>query len=40
MLDLIRMGKVTMASTTSVSPSPEGLIKFEKILIFLRIRLY
>ncbi len=34
MLDLIRMGKVTMASTTSVSPSPEGLIKFEKILIF------
>ncbi|KPI48313.1 succinate CoA transferase [Clostridioides difficile] len=30
MLDLIRMGKVTMASTTSVSPSPEGLIKFEE----------
>ncbi len=40
MLDLIRMGKVTMASTTSVSPSPEGLIKFEEDIDFLRIRLY
>lgn len=36
MLDLIRMGKVTMASTTSVSPSPEGLIKFEKDIDFFK----
>ncbi len=36
MLDLIRMGKVTMASTTSVSPSPEGLIKFEEDIDFFK----
>ncbi|MCG8482990.1 MAG: acetyl-CoA hydrolase/transferase family protein [Clostridia bacterium] len=30
MLDLLRCGKAVMAATTAVSPSPEGLVKFEE----------
>ncbi len=36
MLDLIRSGKVLMASTTAVSPSPEALIQFEKEIKFFK----
>ncbi len=36
MLDLLRSGKATIASTTSLSPSPEALIKFEEEIEFFR----
>lgn len=36
MLDLLRCGKATMASTTAVSPSPEGLVKFEEEIQFFK----
>ena len=36
MLDLLRTGKALMASTTSISPSPKGLLKFEKELKFFK----
>lgn len=36
MLDLLRCKKATIASTTAVSPSPEGLIKFEEEIDFFK----
>lgn len=36
MLDLLRSGKATVASTTSLSPSPEALEKFEEEVDFFR----
>jgi succinyl-CoA:acetate CoA-transferase len=36
MLDLLRAGKVTIASTTSLSPSPEALPKFEEEIEFFK----
>ena len=36
MLDLLRSGKATIASTTAVSPSPEALIKFEEEIDFFK----
>lgn len=36
MLDLLRTGKATVASTTSISPSPEALIKFEEEIDFFK----
>jgi len=36
MLDLIRMGKIDIVSATSISPSPEAYIAFEKDIEFFR----
>lgn len=36
MLDLLRSGKATIASTTSLSPSPEALVKFEEEIEFFK----
>lgn len=36
MLDLLRTGKAVMASTTSISPSPEALVTFEKEIDFFK----
>lgn len=36
MLDLLRSGKASIASTTSISPSPNGLVEFEKELGFFK----
>ncbi len=36
MLDLLRCGKAKIASATAVSPSPEGLYKFEKEIEFFK----
>lgn len=36
MLDLLRMGKIDMVSATSISPSPEAYITFEKGIAFFR----
>lgn len=36
MFDLLRSGKALLASTTTVSPSPEGLARFEKELDFFK----
>lgn len=36
MLDLLRTGKATMASTTAISPSPEALVKFEEEIDFFK----
>jgi succinyl-CoA:acetate CoA-transferase len=36
MLDLLRTGKATIASTTSLSPSPEALVKFEEEIAFFK----
>jgi succinyl-CoA:acetate CoA-transferase len=39
MLDLLRTGKAVFASTTAISPSPEGLLQFEKDIDFFRDRI-
>ncbi len=36
MLDLLRCGKATLASTTSISPSPEALVTMEEEMEFFR----
>ncbi|MEG1584973.1 MAG: acetyl-CoA hydrolase/transferase C-terminal domain-containing protein, partial [Anaerovorax sp.] len=36
MLDLLRTGKAIMASTTSLSPSPDALVKFEEEIEFFK----
>lgn len=36
MLDLLRCGKAVMAATTAVSPSPEGLVRFEEEIDFFK----
>ncbi len=36
MLDLLRCGKAKIASTTSLSPSPEALVKFEEEIDFFK----
>lgn len=36
MLDLIRSGKILMASTTAISPSPDALVQFEKEIEFFK----
>lgn len=36
MLDLLRTGKASIASTTAISPSPSGLVEFEKELDFFK----
>ncbi|QZY54436.1 acetyl-CoA hydrolase/transferase family protein [Crassaminicella profunda] len=39
MLELLRCGKAKMASTTSISPSPEGLVQFEEEIDFFKDRI-
>ncbi|MCT4619567.1 MAG: acetyl-CoA hydrolase/transferase family protein [Marinisporobacter sp.] len=39
MLELLRCGKARMASTTSISPSPEGLVQFEEEIDFFKDRI-
>ena len=36
MLDLLRCGKARIASTTAISPSPQGLLKFEEEIEFFK----